>query len=134
MAKLDSPKRIIKEDFEEDYQEMIDKLAFIQNTFNEQVYQAFNKSINNDNLSREFVTITVENGGGNLKMPTQFKIGLSKIIGMNTIRAENLTNLAVYPTSIPFLTWTLNGNIITVKNVSGIQDNNKYRLTLEVIS
>lgn len=135
MAKIDNLKRIIKEDFPEEYQELIDKLAFSLNPFLEQLSNAFNKNINNDNLSRETVSITVENSSGNLKSPVQFKFNLkSRILGLNIIKAENLTNSNTYPTNAPFISWTINENIITVKKVTGIQDNNKYRLTLEIIS
>ncbi len=135
MASVKNLKRIIKEDFPEEYQELIDKLAFAINPFLEQVSDAFNKKINNDNLTREVVSITVENVSGNLRTPVQFKTTLKdKLLGFNIIRAENLTNSSIYPTNAPFISWTINENIISVKKVTGIQDNNKYRLTLEVIS
>lgn len=135
MAKLNNLKRIIKEDFPEEYQELIDKLAYSLNPFLEQISDAFNKNITNENLSREVVTVTVENSGGNLKVPAQFKTSLKRrIIGLHVIKAENLTNPAVYPTNTPFISWTFNNNILNVLNVTGIQDNNKYRLTLEILS
>jgi hypothetical protein len=135
MARLSNLKRIIKEDFPDEYQELIDKLAYSLNPFLEQISEAFNKNINNDNLAREFVTITVENSTGNLKIPVQVKTSLrSRVVGLNVIRVENLTNSSIYPTNNPFVAWTINNNILTVQKVTGIQDNNKYRLTLEIIS
>lgn len=102
----------------------------------DQLSDAFNKNINNDNLSRETIIVTVENStGGTLKMSVQIKLSLkNRIIGLNVVRAENLTNSAVYPTNAPFLSWGVSTNIMTILNITGIQDNNKYRLTLEIIS
>lgn len=135
MAKISNLKRIIKEDFPEEYQELIDKLAYSLNPFLEQISNAFNKNINIENLSREFITVTVENVGGNLKIPVQFKTSLSgRIQGFNIIKAENITNPAIYPTQAPWITWTINSNILTIQKVTGIPDNNKFRLTLELIS
>lgn len=136
MAKLDNLKRIAKEDFNEDSQELVGQLAGVLNPFLEQVYNAFNKGINTDNLTRQILTIDVENNSlGALKIQTQLKHSLAnRILGFNVIRAENLTNPATYPTSIPFPSWSINGNIITFHQVTGIQADNKYRLTLEIIS
>lgn len=136
MARLTNLKRLLKEDFPEDDQEFVDKLAAALNPFLEQINQAFNKNINFDNLSRELITIDVENGtGGKLKTITQFKFSLTnRILGLNIIKVENLTNSSIYPTAAPWISWSPNGNIITVSQATGIQDNNKYRLTIELIS
>lgn len=73
--------------------------------------------------------------GGNLKIPVQIKTGLtSRLLGITVIRADNLNNPAIYPINTPFISWTINNNIITVLKVTGIQDNNKYSLTLEILS
>lgn len=135
MAKINNIKRIIKEDFPEDQQELIDKLSYSLNPFMEQVSNAFNKGINNDNLSREFIQVTVENTAGELKIPTQFKTNLKgRIQGFHILNVENLTNTTTYPTAAPWISWTISGNIITIKKVTGIQDDNKYRFTLEIVT
>lgn len=135
MAKLANLKRILKEDFNKEDQDTIDKLAFVLNPFLEQISNAFNKNINIDNLSREISIINVQNALGVLNTSVQLKTNLnSKIVGITVIRADNLTDPTLYPTQTPFVSWTLNGKIITVLNVTGIQDDNKYQLTLEVIS
>lgn len=136
MARLNNLKRFLKEDFPNENQEFIDKMGGVLNPFLEQISNAFNKDINFDNLSREVITVDVENGtGGKLKTATQFKFTLtSKILGFNVINAQNLTNSAAYPISAPWLSWTIQGNIITIVQATGIQDNNKYRFILELIS
>lgn len=135
MATISNLKRIIKEDFPQEYAELIDKISFVINPAFEQIASAFNKNINIDNLSREIIQFTIENTSGSPKIPVQFKVGLTgRIIGLNCIRAENLSSIGTYPTQAPFVSWTINGSLITVKKVTGIQDEMKYRLTMEVIS
>lgn len=136
MAKLNAPKRLIKEDFDEEYQGLIDKIAFSLNSFYDEVTNAFNKNINIDNLTREIITIDVENNSsGILKVPSQFKTNLTaRIRGINIIKADNVSNPAIDPVEAPWISWTINTNIITVRKVTGIQADNKYQLTLEIIS
>lgn len=135
MALLNNLKRIVTEDFEEKDQDLVAKIGYIINPAIEQISSAFNKNITFDNLSRETIQITVENSSGNLKIPIQFKTNLNgRIQGLQCIRADNLINTNVYPTSAPFISWSINANIITIKKITGIQDDNKYRLTVEVIS
>lgn len=133
--KIDNVKRIIKEDFPEDQQDLVDRLAYSLNPFMDQVEKVVNGNLGIDNLTRQFISITLENdSSGDLKYPVQFKTNLTRPMGMPVIRAENITNPAIYPTNQPFISFSTNGNLVTILNVSGIQQDNKYRLTLEVIS
>lgn len=133
--KLSNLKRLVKEDFPQSDQDLIDRLAYIINPLLDQIEKAFNKNITTtDNLSREITTITINAVGGKPAPISQFKTGLSKVIGVNVISAVNTTNTGTYPTTAPFISWSNNANIITINNITGIQDNNKYTLTLEVIS
>lgn len=136
MSKITNIKRLIKEDFPPEQQDLIDKLAYVVNPFFDQVVAAFNKGINTDNLTRQILEVTVNNTAGRITPGVQFKntLNTNKILGINIIKAMNITNPAVYPTQAPWISWSINENIITINNITGIQDNNKYTLTLEVIS
>lgn len=148
MSKISNIKRLIKEDFAQKDQDLIDKLAYVLNPFLDQVTKAFNKGINNDNLSRDFAYATVLNvtgtgsynvngiaTGGDLTPSVQIKIKLSsKMIGINVIKADNATNPGTYPINAIGLSWTVEKDIITLNKVTGIQDGQKYNLVLELIS
>lgn len=135
MSKISNIKRLIKEDFAQKDQDLIDKLAYVLNPFLDQVTKAFNKGINIDNLSREFVYATVVNTAGILAPSVQIKTKLaSKMIGINVIKADNTTNPGTYPTNAIGLSWTVEKDIITLNKVTGIQDGQKYNLVLELIS
>lgn len=136
MAKLSNLKRLNKEDFDQDDQAIAEQLATILNPLLDQLSSAFNKNINNENLSRENITFDVTvNSSGIPKIDTKFKTNLtSRLLGMKCIKLENLNNIQSYPTGCPFLTWTTDGNIITVKHITGLLPDVKYRVTMELIS
>lgn len=133
--KLSNIKRLLKEDFPKDQQDLIDKLAYVLNPFLDQVSAAFNKQISIENMTREIITITVSNAtGGAIQLGTQFKSSFTKVSGINVIKSQNITNTIAYPTSAVGLSWSFDSGVVTINKVTGIQDNNKYTLTLEVIN
>lgn len=137
MANIQAPKRIRKEDFPEDYQELIDKMAYIINNFFDEVYFAFQGNIDFTNISQQLVNVNVSlDGSGNLIQNYQVSYNLPSIVrGVICVKAENLDNSSVYPTSQPFVSFTLkSGNIFEITNVSGLQNSSNYKLTLILIS
>jgi len=135
MAKLSGFKRVIKEEFKEEYQELIDKLGYSVNSFAEEVINAFNGNINEDNIldKSKTITTTLDSSG----IPTQdlsFKSGLvGKTKGIIVVKAENLTNPNTYPTGAPFCTFSENNGIVSVSHITGLPASQKYRLTLKII-
>ena len=58
--KVSGIRRLQKEDFPQEYHELIDKLGEALNSFNDQVYYAFNKGITmDDNLNCITTTVRV---------------------------------------------------------------------------
>lgn len=133
MARIQTPKRIRTEDFEPDSRNLISKLGFIVNSFMDDVNNALNSNLDFNNLNRQLVSLDVRLDSGVLDSP-QIKHTLkSRPIGINCIKAENLSSPGTYPTGAPFVSFTFNGNIITILNITGLQANSEYRLNLEII-
>lgn len=134
--RLSNIKRIVVEDFPQEYRELVDKIAYVINPMLDQLVTGLNKNINLENLSREITTFTViVDADGTPTIPTQMKTNLqSRILGMNVINAQNTTSSNTYPDTAPFVSWTVNGNIITVKNITGLQAGERYSLSVEIIS
>lgn len=128
--RLNNVKRLAKEDFAPEDQALVEKLSFALNPLLDQLNNAFNKNIDFDNLNQELLTVDVEvNASGIPKILTEIKSNLkTKINGLCVIRAINLTNDGTYPSGCPFITFDTNGSIITIKHVTGIPANKKYRL------
>ena len=137
MAKIDTVKRIIVEDFPDEDKPTIEKLAYILNDFMSQVVDAFNKNITIDNLKQNIIDYEVMvDADGKPISGTTIKIsGIGEIKGLIVIYAQNKTNVSLFPTSTPFVSFVTQGDgQYTIKNVSGLQLNNKYLLRLLAIA
>jgi len=134
--KLDSVKRIVKEEFKEEDQDTIDRLSYILNSFMDSTIKAINGNLSIENFTQEVKTVDIiVDSNGKPKINSKIKFGLTnKIAGIHCIKAENLTNPTIYPLATPFLNYSVNGQLIQVSHVAGIQAEQKYRLTLLIIS
>lgn len=133
MPRLDNTKRIVKEDFQSEYHELVGKLAYVLNRFMEQTVDVLNGKVDDENLASDIVVseITVDASG----VPTGnnlIKSAVSNPKGTNVIRAINRTNIGTYATNQPFISYEAgpSPNIIKIKKISGLQANNKYELTI----
>jgi hypothetical protein len=133
--KIQIPKKLRAEDFDSNSQDLINKIAFIYNSFCDEVFQTLNNGVDYNNLNRQIsqVTISIDSSGA-LVNPPSIKLNLkTKVLGINVISATNQVNSNTYPVSTPFVSWTLNAGILNISNVSGLQNGSKYTLTLELI-
>lgn len=125
--------KINAEDYSEDNQEDIAKLADIYNPFVDELENIINGNIDFENLNQKVFTIdvTVDSSG----IPLQGgKFNLSnnnQPKGFLVINAKNLTSNSVFPDSCPFIIFTPTGTgIIQINKITGLPANNKYRLTV----
>lgn len=136
MGKIQQPKRIRIEDFKSEEKELIGKLSEMVTPFMDDVFQVLDGRIDFDNLNRQIVDLEVliDAAGkvvNNPQIKTTFKT--QRVRGLNVINAVNLANPSVYPTSLPMINFTVNGVIMTILNITGLQADSRYRLTLELI-
>lgn len=136
MGKVPDLKRISKEDFPAEYQELIDKLAFPLNSHMEQVRNLFNKGIDFDNLNRELITLKVQTNENSQPLNTiTFKSNLrSRVRGISVISANITSSTLSYIQQAPFISFSQNLNIVTINNISGLQPETTYEFLLETIS
>jgi hypothetical protein len=135
MPQIESSRRIIKEEFKQEDRDTIDRLAFVLNSFMEQVIDTINGKIDFANLNQEIKTINVIVDSNGIPTTTlNVKHDLStKTNGIVCINAKNLTNSSTYPSGAIFLTTTPSEGITKINNITGLQANNKYSLTLLLI-
>ena len=136
MGRVPSLKRVAAEDFEQEYRPLIQKLAFIINSFHEQVRSTLNKNINSDNLAREIKVLSFNTGNTGQPLNTlTFKSGLiDKIVGINVIRLVITSNNQSYATQMPLISFSQNSELVTINNIAGLASGVEYRLTLETIT
>lgn len=137
MAVIPSFKRLVKEDFQKEYQPLIEKVGYTTNSAFESIFNALNGGLNFDNLSLPYkeVNLQVSASGAPLQT-TQFKTGFSsgkKLKGLQVIKVENLTDTTALLTGAPFVTYTENNDLITITQVTGLVANNKYTLRILVL-
>lgn len=134
MAKVSPVRRINKEDFSPEDQQLIERLSTLLNTSLEEIVNVINGNLSvADNLNENIATVDVEvDSNGNPKVDTNFRITLkTRCKGLSVIRAEDISGGANYPTGAPFVTFTEgNTGIISVKNVKGLPANVKFRLSV----
>lgn len=136
MSKIEAPKRVRAEDYDKEDRNLINRIAPSINDFQEAVYQQLNGRLDFDNFAQKIIDVDIitDNTGLLVGRP-QIKTGLNnKIIGIQCIYAVNLINPAIYPINQPFISFTINANIITILNVSGLQNNSKYSLRLQLLT
>lgn len=127
-------KRIDKQNFDEQYKELIETIAFSYNNDIEVLFQVFNKNVSlKDNV---FCTVkdvqVILNSNGIPKNTASFQLDNSnmRVLGCNVLKAINTKNSTTYPTSAPFLNFTQTSGIVTIDHVTGLQADQPYTLTI----
>lgn len=134
MAKIPSYKRITVEDFPQENQALVSKLAFPINSFFEEVRAAFNKAINFDNLAQELIVLSfTTNESGQPLNQLKFKTSLSRVNGMIPISLKILNNSQSVVNQAPFINFTQNEKFVTIPYISGLTGSTKYEISLLVI-
>ena len=132
MAKITGFKRLVKEDFPSDEQPLIEKLATIFNLFQEQVFYAFNNGITiSENLNAQTTVIRVTvNALGVPNGNNQIKYTLkTRPKGATVINVQNVTDASLLASG-PFVTYVLNGDILTLTQITGLLPSKEYDITV----
>lgn len=139
MGKIQVPKKIRTEDFKSDQQDLAGKLAFIYNDNVDTVYQTLTKGINYENLNRQLVTLVINiDKTGKVTQSPEIKLNVNgKVIGVQVMNAVNINNVSTYPASAPFVSWTVNSNVLRILNITGLTPAtpapSQWQLTLDII-
>lgn len=137
MAKIQAPKPIRIEDYPPDQKELIDKLSGSINDFQNDVYIVLNGGIDYTNMNRQLVEnviVNIDSMGKVINSPLIKHNLQGRIKGLIVVSAINQNNLNTYPISTPFISYTLDTNLIKILNVTGLQSSSKYALNIEIIA
>lgn len=131
--KLPGYRRLVKNDFKPEDQELVDKLSYPINTNIENLYDALNSQLtfsNNFIATVRDVIFTVDSTGKPTNT-TSFSLSFTGTVSMVVVgNATNLSNGNIYPTGAPFVSWTQNQTSVVINNVTGLQANQSYKLRL----
>jgi hypothetical protein len=127
MGNPPSIRRIKKEDFPEDAQQLIDKLGYILNPFMDEVINLFKKNIDFSNLKESLLSVTVKTDttGKVVGKPTVKSTFIPQgLICINVTNSKNPTEIIL---SSPYISFTVNNaGAIEILHVSGLSVNSEY--------
>lgn len=136
MALPPNLKQIRREDYDQEFHGLIDRLGYSLNDFMSAVIGALTGGINFVNLNQELkdVIVKVDSSGNVINLPILKPNVTGRINGILCIKADNLTNLTGFPTGMPWISYTISGNNnINVLNITNLQTDSEYRLKLLII-
>jgi hypothetical protein len=132
-------KRLKSEDFPEEQRELVDRIAGSLNDFVEQTIFLLTKRVDFKNLNQTIASVNITSGStnttdGSIRSPVTIKTDINgRIVGTVLINLVNKTNPIALPTNQPFVSYTINQNLITIQKVYGLNNTSEYTLTLLII-
>lgn len=123
--KLNSPRRLVKEDYPSKYNDLTDKLIDTLNDFMGEVYQGFNKRLNYQDNFEAFVTEITVVGGQEARVRNELN---GPIRGAEIQRVDTLTVANEMLSTAPFMQFTNGDRQIIVNNITGLVTGRTYRL------
>lgn len=133
MARLPSFRRLNKQDFSPENQQLIEQLAGNLNIGIEVLYDVLNKKLNlEDNFLASVRTFNVQvNANGLPTTQTSFAIdNIGTIKGLTVLNVNNLTNPTVYPTGGVTISFEQRTRSILIKHITGLPVNNRFSITV----
>lgn len=136
MGQINNVNRILSDDFPEDSQETIERLAEILNPFMEQVANTLNNNVDFSNLAQKVVTLTLTVDINGIPVNVlKFNSTINRAQGCNVINARNLTDSSIFPSSAVQVFFSMDqSGSYKVNKVTGLQANNKYEIKLVMIA
>lgn len=133
MSQLPTFKSLQSSDFDQQYQELINKLALIFNNEIQSLFAALNHGVSlADNILCVVKDVpVVVDVDGNTTNTASFSISVPnmRVRGCTVIRAVNTTNSNTYPTGAPFVNFTPGTSQVTIDHVTGLQPGDQWTLT-----
>jgi hypothetical protein len=136
--KLPSYRRILKTDYAQEYQSLVDKLAVSINYGFDTLYEALNKRLTfQDNFSSTIATfnVAVDDTGKPLQL-TQFRLNSPQttVQGIIVLNCYGYNNSNDLPSSGVFVSFSRNENIVNINYIKGLQPNIQYVINVLALS
>ena len=127
---LQTLKRLVIEDFPQENQQLISKIAFIYNPLVDQLNTVFNKNINFQNLNQQVITFTTTvDAKGVPTSSLTFQSTLNTPVqGILCMSAANQTDSTLL-TGAPFIQFIRSSGSITITQITGLVAGKTYSIT-----
>lgn len=125
-------KKIKTNDYPAENKNLIEKLGFSLNPLMDQLESAFNKGIDVDNLrGTDYKILDTEvDSLGVPKYNSVLSTSLDNFRGYTVTQVIDLTGANTRPTACPFVSYELNGKVVTLRHIAALPANIKFRIFL----
>lgn len=132
--KVTNIKRLTKDDFDREYQQLIDRLSFSLTPFMEQVVSALNKNIDFDNLNQELIVLDTQvDAQGRPTINSEIKNPLrTRPRGIHCVNAQNLSDNTLLTGGITVV-FTVESNVIRISQITGLPAGKRFNLSIILI-
>lgn len=135
--KLPSYRRIIKTDYAEEYQALVEKMAVSINSGFDSLYDALNKKLTfNDNIISTYVELNVTvDVNGALQNGGVFKLDASQTVvrGLIILDCYTLKTPNNPPNAAPFISFSKSENSIILRRITGLTADVIYTIKILAI-
>jgi hypothetical protein len=135
MARINRIKRILRGDFKSEFHPLIDRLGYVLNSFMQEVETQINGNLDIDNLASDVITFKIKVDGTGVPVGNNLvKSTVLRPSGTTVISATNEDDGDAFPTSQPFISFTTgtNSTVMKIRNISGLQADADYTLTVQI--
>ena len=134
MGKISQSKRLNKEDFPQEYQDLVDRMGECINPFIKQVYSCLSQGLSYvDNFYGQELSITTKVSATGVPVNNQFKYTLkTRPKSIQVLNVINTTN-NVTVTSNPFVGFSISGETRTFNYITGLSPNIDWNISLFVM-
>jgi hypothetical protein len=136
MSKLPNFRRIYEQDYPTEYQGLVRTLSVSLNYGIEVLYDLLNGKLTfRDNIASTIkeLDVQVDANGKPLTSTIIKKSTADRIEGLFVIKADNLSNSSVYPSSGVFINYTETDQQIIINHITGLQANSLYKVKVLAI-
>lgn len=138
MAKLAGYRRLIKTDFAEEYQPLIEQLGVSINNGFDTIFNALNGKLSFvDNIASTVTEFKVSvKADGTPQQETQFKLQGSQtnLIGLLVLNVSGADDPNLRALSGLAISYTPNNGIVTVNNIKGLEPGKAYKIKVLALS
>ena len=137
MALLSSFRRILKTDFKEEYQPLIDQLAVSVNNGFDTLYDALNGKLSfKDNILSTIAEFNVSvDANEDPRQQTQIKLkdGQQNIEGVIVLSVQGVSDSSLLPTGGLAISFSKNNLVANINNIKGLEANKNYRIKVLIL-
>ena len=135
--KIPSFKRLNKNDYPEEFQDLVDQLSFVINDGFSALYDALDGKLSTDNsleIIKDAQFQVSEDGIPQSRINCSLAGSkIHKVIGCSVIHIVNINNPILYPDAGVTVSWTQEGDSVVINHLTGLEANSPWLIRFHII-